>query len=128
MSADDAEARLRARLADNGDGAEAEHPRTWNPRQGDPATLIGTLVSVVAVETRFGVREVAAIDVADGTRWAVWLSAKTIRRAWDQEAPLTGEVVAIKYGGDRATQDGQRVYPVFTLAVDRPTPAAGSPQ
>ncbi len=119
MSTHEAGARLRARLADNGDGAEAEHPKTWNPRNGDPSTLIGTLVSVVAVETRFGVREVAAIEVADGSRWAVWLSAKTLRRAWDQEAPQIGEVVAIKYSGERATRDGQRRYPLFTVAVDR---------
>ncbi len=123
-----AEARLMARLADTGDGAEGEHPRTWNPRQGDPSTLIGTLMSVVAVETRFGPADVAAIEVADGTRWACWLSPKTLARAWEEEAPLVGEVVAIKFGGERTTQDGQRRYPLFEVAVDRPTSAAGSPQ
>ncbi len=122
MSAEEAEARLRARLADDGDGQEAEYAKTWDPRKGDANTVIGRLVSVAEVETRFGPAEVATIETPDGPR-AIWLTAATIKSAWLREAPQVGEIVAVKYGGDRTTTDGQRSYPIFKVAVDRPVDA-----
>ncbi|WP_217913331.1 hypothetical protein [Miltoncostaea marina] len=101
--------------------------KTWNPRRGDgAAVLVGRLEKVEQVETKYGPAGLATMHDGAGQAWAVWLSAKTIQTAWERCAPKVGEVVAVEFAGERKTQDGQRSYPLFNVAVDRPGEGANA--
>ena len=116
----EAERRLRAELGGDEDVAPSASPRTWDPRGGDDDPLIvGRLVGVITATTRYGDARVATQELADGSPRAVWITAKTLEGAWHEAGPKVGEVVGVRYRGDRETAEGQRTYAVFTVDVDR---------
>lgn len=112
--------RLRARLAAAERSDVLPPARTWEPQKDGEPTLIGTLVSVASVVTRYGLADVATLRDNDGQVWSVWISGAVIAREWATADPHPGETVCLHFGGTRATADGERHYSLFSVMVDRP--------
>jgi hypothetical protein len=107
--------RLRKRL-DEG------HPPAWMHGGEIGAELVGHVVGVKAgVPTQFGPCPVVTIaTLGVGTQVSLWLTHTVLRREFVRQRPEPGELIALRYEGERKPDGGGPAYELYSLVVDRP--------
>lgn len=106
--------RMRKRL-------EEDFPASWQPEApGDE--LIGYVRRVVMqAPTSYGPAPVVEIEVPQtGARFSVWLFHKVLRQSFERERVHLGELIAIRYLGEKRPDGGGNAYANYRLVVDRP--------
>lgn len=93
----------------------SDHAPTWNPAPGD--VLMGTLIETKQVDTRYGKAPLAVIEKPEGARVQVWLNSTVIASEWAEADPMIGGRVAIRFEGERISDNGFR-YKVFKVAAE----------
>jgi len=106
-------ARLRKR-ADEG------FPPTWQPEQPDDE-VIGVLTKVtMQAPTAFGPCPVVTLALESGELVSVFLFHTVLRRMFERERVTLGEMVLIRYLGERKPEGGGKPYVDYRLVVLRP--------
>jgi len=116
---DAAHERMRRRL-DEG------HPPAWRHDGEVGAELVGLVVGVkAAVPTQFGPCPVVTVaTLGTGTKFSLWLTHTVLRREFVRQRPEPGELIAVRYEGERRPDGGGPAYEAYTLVVDRPGQSA----
>jgi hypothetical protein len=107
---------------------EQGYPESWRPQHedaGHPDRLIGTLVGVTELPTKYqpdGV-PVLTIEDADGKRWSVWVTSPSLEDKIARAEPQPGERIAITHVGlVPSKSDPTRRYRAWDFDVDREPP------
>jgi hypothetical protein len=102
---------------------DEDYPESWLPWKvaDQPRTLVGT-VADYSKGPDFGYGPCWICTVTDrcGKPWSVWLSQEVLRRQFEEERPMPGEQLSLRYMGmqDKPKRGGPG-YHRFRLTVQR---------
>lgn len=111
---DDIEGDLDQDLVDQQEARDADD---WDPKEG--TILKGVFLKVNGpIMTKYGSTWVALVkDLGTDKTINVWLSRKVLRTEMLDAAPKQGGEFAIRYVGERETQDGSNSYHLYQVRV-----------
>ena len=70
--------------------------------------------------TKVGPCRVAVVREADtGELFSVWLSRSVLRNEFDKQSPRPGDMLGLKFHGEKTTRNGQSTYFLYSLRVVR---------
>jgi hypothetical protein len=96
---------------------DQERPQAWIAEEpGDQ--IVGTLVRYDKGTSQYGEADIAVVRTKDGER-AVWMFGAALRSQFGKIKPSPGEVVGIKFLGERVSGAGNK-YKDWRVVVDRP--------
>lgn len=117
------------------DGLDAPDARRWEfSKEGDQ--LVGEVVGVGTFTGDYGTSPTVTImpDVAnttedgskvkEGEALIFYASAKIAADEFEAKRPAVGDLLAIRYKGERDTKDGKNTYKVFAFAIQKAVVAA----
>jgi hypothetical protein len=107
--------RLRQAMEDD-DGSP---PEMWDPEPGE--SLIAELLRYEERSTKVGPCRVAVVREADGEGqlWSVWLSRSVLKNEFEKQSPRPGDMLGLKFFGEKTTRNGQSTYFLYALKVVR---------
>ena len=97
------------------EAVEREFPPAWRPEPG--GTLIGALIRLDTASTEYGRHPIVVLKTREGTEMAVWLLHHVLLEQFRRARPAVGEVIGIKYVGQRKSEDGDRTYHDYRTTV-----------
>jgi hypothetical protein len=102
---------------------EDEYPESWLPweNRDQPRTLVGEILGYnLGPDMGWGQRWIATVQDCDQTAWSVWLSQKVLISEFEEQRPMPGEKVTIRYRGFQdQPKGGGPAYHGFRVTVDR---------
>ncbi len=102
-------------------GTAGDDTVQWSPNKiGDK--IVGYLIHVEVVSTKFGPRPLMLLDTDDGTR-KVWCSSVGLRASLSEQNPQVGDKVGILFTGEEDTGKGNPMK-VFKVKVEKPPKSA----
>jgi hypothetical protein len=106
--------RLRRDMEDD-DGSP---PDMWDPEPGE--SLIAELLRYEERTTKVGPCRVAVVREADSDElYSVWLSRSVLKNEFDKQSPRPGDMLGLKFHGEKSTRNGQSTYFLYSLRVVR---------
>jgi hypothetical protein len=60
-------------------------------------------------------------DVDSSELLSVWLSRSVLRNEFEKQSPRAGDIIGLKFHGEKMTRSGQSTYFLYTLRVMRTT-------
>jgi hypothetical protein len=106
--------------------SEEEFPESWLPmKHGDqPRTLVGEVTDYdLGPDFGWGRKWVATVTDDDGKPWSVWLSADVLVREFEDQRPMPGERITIRYMGKQdKPKGGGPGYHRFRVTMHRGEP------
>lgn len=106
--------RLRQEMEDD-DGSP---PEMWDPEPGE--SLIAELLRFEERTTKVGPCRVAVVREADTDElYSVWLSRSVLKNEFDKQSPRPGDMLGLKFHGEKSSRNGQSTYFLYSLRVVR---------
>ena len=106
--------RLRQEMEDD-DGSP---PEMWDPEPGE--SLIAELLRYEERSTKVGPCRVAVVrEAATDELYSVWLSRSVLKNEFDKQSPRPGDMLGLKFHGEKTTRNGQSTYFLYSLRVVR---------
>jgi hypothetical protein len=106
--------RLRQQLEDD-DGSP---PEMWDPEPGE--SLIAELIRYEERTTKVGPCRVAVVrEAVSDELFSVWLSRSVLKNEFEKQSPRPGDMLGLKFFGEKTTRNGQSSYFLYTLRVVR---------
>lgn len=106
--------RLRHEMEDD-DGSP---PEMWDPEPGE--SLIAELLRYEERTTKVGPCRVAVVREADTDElFSVWLSRSVLKNEFDKQSPRPGDMLGLKFHGEKSSRNGQSTYFLYSLRVVR---------
>jgi hypothetical protein len=97
------------------EAVERDFPPAWRPECGE--TLAGALIRLDTASTEYGGHHIVVLRTREGVEVAVWLPHTVLLEQFRRARPAAGEIVAVKYLGQRKSEDGDRTYHDYRVAV-----------
>ena len=100
-----------------------EFPESWLPwkHNEQPRTLVGTVTDYsLGPDLGYGRNWICTVQARDDRTWSVWLSQDVLVREFEDQRPMPGEEITLRYRGfQHKPKGGGRPYHAFRLTVDR---------
>jgi hypothetical protein len=102
-------------------------PTLWDPKEGD--WLVAELVRYEKRNTRIGEAVVVVVrDIDTGALSSIFLTRSVLKNAFNRQSPRPGDIVGVKFHGEKPTRNGDRSYMDYTLNVRRALGSESPPQ
>lgn len=104
------------------DGINEDNGDAWTPHQDDdiPEGIQGRVLNVTYIETdqKYGGGEVPMLEIEekDGHVWSVRAYHSVLRNHIEKHAPEVGDLVAIKYLGEKENKKGDNSYQNYGMS------------
>lgn len=99
--------------------ANRDYPEAWRPDKDSPETLVGVVAGYEKATSEYGEKDIMAVRDVDGKEWSVWLIHAALVAAVARERPQIGELVLIRYQGEKTSATSGRRYHAYRLEVER---------
>jgi hypothetical protein len=106
------------RLRRDMDEDDGSAPDMWDPEPGE--SLIAELVRYEDRTTKVGPCRVAVVREADSDElYSVWLSRSVLKNEFEKQSPRPGDMLGLKFHGEKTSRNGQATYFLYSLKVVR---------
>jgi hypothetical protein len=102
---------------------EQEYPESWLPWKdaAQPRSLVGDVASYeLGPDLGYGRNWICTVTDREGKPWSVWLSQKVLLGEFEEQRPMPGERIVLRYIGlQEEPKGGGPAYHRFRLTVER---------
>lgn len=113
-------------LVDSLDDGDADYADAWQPSPGD---ILAGKVQTVSIRDNhdYDPYPIVTVETEDGNRLAFHAAPTVAKQEVQDKSPNPGDLLAVRYDGERKSQNSGRTYKAFTVRVKRAEGAEDMP-